>query len=268
MRRLILHIGAPKCGSTYVQNLMLRNGASLARAGFHYPPPTEGHPGNGLSLIDLTESQLSSWYNGPHHTVILSHEDLFAGAAHAKALAIYAKDQGIEVEIIAVLRPFADFIFGDLSQLMKQNFETYLSSGQPYDGLSFPQFVQRRTQTLRPAQFLRQWQRLFPQALTLIPLAQLRPQLQHCLGPNAIDNWTIPRDLTNPSLPMQACDTLAEMIRSGTAKPKVRAAFKAAFKPHTPPDLGRSTARINLINRAFSEQAKALKQDFDFDVPQ
>lgn len=265
-KRLILHIGAPKCGSTYAQNLMLRNAPSLRAAGISYPKPISTHPGNGLSIIDLTEATLIGWFSQTD-TVVLSHEDLFASAPQAKNLAQLTQDQNIQTHILCILRPFPDFIFGDLSQFMKQHFEVYLSSRQPYDGLTFPQFVQRRTQTLRPALFLRQWHKLFPQAVNISALRDLRKTLTNLLGRDAIENWTIPRDLTNPSLPMQACDDLAEMMRTGVPDTEIRRSFKAAFKPSAQPDLGRTNQRINLINRAFDTEIQALKRDFDFDMP-
>ncbi len=150
---------------------------------------------------------------------------------------------------------------------MKQNFESYLTSRQPYDGQTFPQFVQRRTQTLRPALFLRQWQKLFPQAFTLAAVGDLRRTLSQVLGPAAITNWTLPRDLTNPSLPMQACDELADLMRKRSSAESVRRTFKAAFKATDQPDLGRTKHRINLINRAFDAEAQALKRDFGFEMP-
>ena len=49
-KKVILHIGAPKCGSTYLQKVMLKNQENLISKGFYYPTPPGEHPGNASDL--------------------------------------------------------------------------------------------------------------------------------------------------------------------------------------------------------------------------
>ena len=49
-RRIILHFGAPKAGSTFLQRVLLQNTDRLAAAGVAYPHDGSGHPGNAEAI--------------------------------------------------------------------------------------------------------------------------------------------------------------------------------------------------------------------------
>lgn len=265
-KRIILHIGSPKCGSTYLQNVLKQNSKSLARSGVFYPAPTSGHPGNGLEILELSEVQIKQWFTEGIETVVLSHEDLYATPGRGDRLKTLAENAGIDVQVVAFLRPFSEFIFGDYSQFMKQKFELYLQKRQPYEGRDFNAFVQYRVNTLKPAIFLKGWDNRSTSPIKIANHRNIRPVFEELLGPEAINDWDVHRDLTNPSLRMQDCDKLAEMILDPQkSNSEIRRFFKAAFAPNKTADLGRSPERIAHIEKAFEPQIKALQQTFGFD---
>src|SRR5579875_1333997 len=92
--RVFLHVGAPKTGTTYVQQVLFANRATLAQAGVLYPVTDVGQPfrlahdfcgrrwfGQGPDRFqgewEAVASQARAWTGG---TVIVSSE-LLAGAA-------------------------------------------------------------------------------------------------------------------------------------------------------------------------------------------
>lgn len=266
-RRIILHVGSPKCGSTFLQQAMLRNAARLERAGIRYPHDGGGHPGNAADLASLDRATLEAWFAGGIHTLVLSHEDLYGLPKRGEALARLVAEDGTEVQIVAFLRPFSEFMFGDYSQFMKQHFETFLAERTPYGGRDFEAFTARRVKTLTPAAFLRGWQRMFPaRPLMLEPHSRIRPVFETLLPDHDPLDWKVPAGQTNPSLRMEDCDRLAAAIRDpAIPATEVRQMFRDAFHRVAEPDAGRSAARRDWIETRFAPQNAALMKEFGFD---
>ena len=266
-RQILLHVGSPKCGSTYLQQVMLKNRAALLDRGIHYPKPPGNHPGNAADLKDIDAARLTALFEGQTHTVVLSHEDLYALPQHGRALADLARREGILVQVIAFLRPFSEFMFGDYSQFMKQHFEPWLSARNPYDGLDFDAFTRRRAAMIKPAVYLRGWARLFPEAPPLIASHRaIRATFEGLLGAETGIDWEVNRNLTNPSLRMEECDAIAEAMRDPQVSPsEIRAMLRAAFHRVCEADAGKSQARIEMAEKAFASQNAALLRGFGYD---
>ena len=266
-RRILLHIGSPKCGSTYLQQVMLKNDRLLAANGVRYPHDGSRHPGNAAEIDKLSAAQLEGFFKDDTHTVILSHEDLFAVAGRGKTLADLAGQAGIEVQVLAFLRPFSEFIFGDYSQFMKQHFDVWLKNRKPYGGRGFEQFAVDRCRNLSPVGYFKAWNRLFPEpGLILASHRDIRKVIEAQIGALEGMVWEVPRDSTNPSLRMEDCDRLA----AGLADPDapagaLREAFRQAFTLPGEPDAGKTAERRAWIEALFARQNEELLKEFGFD---
>ncbi|MEL6608097.1 MAG: hypothetical protein AAFO93_04210 [Pseudomonadota bacterium] len=247
MRRIILHIGSPKCGSTYLQRVLERARRGLPDLGLHYPRHGTGtHPGNGMVVPVITRPWLTSAFQTAP-TLILSHEDLFARARDGRRLATLAADMDAEVQIVTILRPFDEMLLGDVSQNIKQAQSTGMADAPILGGRDLRQFVWARHKDIQPAHFIAEWHKAVPgprpRVATLYKLKRtfvdLAPELREI-------DWTLPQWRSNPSLPPAAC---AARIAAGRATSPV-------------PD-GQPTARQRAwIRSVFAGQAAALEQQF------
>lgn len=264
-RKLIVHIGAPKCGSTYLQRVLLRNRETLSASGIAYPHNGGRHPGNGMTALAMLPEDLSSLFDN-HHTAVFSHEDLFGAAPRARKFARAVKDSDLEVVILAFLRPFSEFIFGDYSQFIKQGLEQFMAERRAFGGRGFEQFAVDRSHMLTCNGFLRQWQDLFPDAdLILKSHRSLRTELGRLLGVSAID-WQVPSDQANPSLRMEDCDRIVAAINDPDIAPaEIHEMMKTALKKTGGRDAGRTAIRTAWIEALFQRQNEALLRNFQFD---
>lgn len=212
-RRIVLHIGSPKCGSTYLQRVMLQNQKHLLKHGIRYPHSGGEHPGNAAGIAGITDKQLSNWYKDDCHTVVLSHEDLLSLPPRGAVLSDLTAQQGVDVELVCFLRPFNEFIYGDYSQFMKQNFPARLQDRLPYGGQTFEEFTVSRVRNMHTAGGLKSWQKVIPHAsLRLESHRNIRPTLQDMLDLPANLDWTVPPDQINRSLRVADCEALAAAI--------------------------------------------------------
>ncbi len=274
-RRIVLHIGSPKCGSTYLQQVMLSNRTRLARRGIGYPHDGGPHPGNAADIAAMRPKDLDRLFPKDIHTVLLSHEDLFSQAPRGDALSALALKSGVEVQLVAFLRPFSEFMFGDYSQFMKQHFDRFVATRQPYDLRGFELFTVERSRTLSPVGYFKSWSRRFPdRPLILESHRRIRPVISSLLdladdGDPATEapvDWSVPRDRTNPSLRMQDCDMLADAIRDpNRTERELRAALRDAFHRTGAPDGGRTAQRVAWIEALFERQNDELKREFGYD---
>lgn len=266
-QKIILHIGSPKCGSTYLQRVMMQNTEALLQHGICYPAPTGSHPGNAADLAEITADQVSAMFADGVQTVVLSHEDLYSLSKRGAALSQITAKAGIDVQLLAFLRPFSDFVFGDYSQFMKQYFDTFLAERKPYGGRTFETFAKRRIDTMRPAAYLTNWSKLFPGLpIILGNHRNIQPILDELLGHPTGMNWDVPLHETNPSLRMQDCDIIAAaMLDLACADEDIRQIFLNAFHHTQQPDMGRSPERIAWLEEQFRPQNEALLAQFGFD---
>lgn len=246
---------------------MAQNEPVLRAAGLCYPRPPGTHPGNAGDLVTITRARLDDYFAEGMHTVILSHEDLYSLVKRGEPLAALTAQDGIEVQVIAFLRPFSEFMFGDYSQFMKQHFESFLKTRNPYDGRTFRQFCERRVATLTPARFLLNWQKRFPDRPLIVDSHRaIRSVMETLLGDAPALDWTVSRHDTNPSLRMEDCDRIVRAMRDPDRTDRdIRNMFRDAFHMTGQPDRGKTEARKNWVERAFAPQNAALLRHFGFD---
>jgi len=257
MRRLILHIGAPKCGSTYLQRVLLKNQKRLLENDICYPHLGHGHPGNGEVIYDLTERWLNQQFERAS-TVILSHELLFASAARAGRPRTLADRLRFQIDIVAFLRPFDEIIMGDYSQNLRQNLPDYVQSGLAFHGRSFRQFAWARQKDIQPAGFLTAWAKVLPQAhFHVAQHRNIREVFQRLAPKTASMDWRVPHWRTNPSLSRTACSDIISAAMRGNDTPG------AATLPLTPATDARLRSWVRSI---FEPQRAALLRHFNFDI--
>ncbi|MBS8225369.1 hypothetical protein [Vannielia litorea] len=263
-RSILLHIGMHKCGSTYLQQVLLRNQAALAEAGIAYPHDGTGHPGNAENIHKAGPARLDALF-GRHDRLALSFEDLISLGAKARPFARAVEKLGAEVQIVAFTRPFNEYIFGDYSQMMKQNFRSYITSAAPYGGKSFEQFVVSRAHQMNPRGWMKAWKQMLPEAsFTLASHRAIRATVEPFLD-GALLDWEVPRDLTNPSLRTEDCDRIAGMIRHGGAPGEIVSEVKKALHKPSGADAGRTPERIAWIEAVFQRHNEALREEFGYD---
>ena len=237
MKHLILHIGAPKCGSTYLQKVLLKHQRQLRTQGVNYPHTGTGtgHPGNADRITDVSPHWLTATFGG-FHTAVLSHENLFSQAKSAIRLGRLCALNDVQVTIFCVLRPFPDMVFADYSQFLKQNFQTFCDAGRAFDGMDFRQFAQSREPKWQVHQFLADWSAALPQAqLTLCPLYSLQAGFCDIVPQAQTLDWALPRWQANPSLPMALCEQIADDINQGRidqAKTRMQQQNAGGFDPN------------------------------------
>lgn len=269
-KKIILHIGSPKCGSTFLQRVLLNNKDTLLKYGVLYPHGGNEHPGNAGDIVNLSQAQFNRYFEQAS-TLFLSHEDLLAGPGLAIPLSKYAKAAGVEIQVLAFLRPFSSFVYGDYSQLMKQNFDRYLATRQPYDGKSFQEIAQRRSKKLDPASNFGAWERVIPNMRVRVESHKnIKPVVQSLLADANIDwaqtDWRMPHAQTNPSLRTVDCDRIAAAIRnSKRSDDEITTLFRAAFHLTRLPDRGKSLRRKMWLEGLFKAQNQALLTDYNYD---
>lgn len=265
-RRIVLHIGAPKAGSTFLQRALLANRDRLAARGIAYPHPGEGHPGNARGIAQLDEAGFEALFAGGAETVVLSHEDLFAIEQEAKPLSRLARAAGVPVQKLVFLRPWSAFCAGDFSQHLKQNFEAYLAARRAFDGRTFEEMAARRAAGIDPVAIFLRWARVVPlPPLVLAPHGAIAATVEALLGAPGLD-WAVPGHLTNPSLRVADCEAIAAMIDDpGVPGEAVRAAFDAAHHRTADPDPGRNPDRMARIEAMFDRQNAGLLAVYGYD---
>jgi len=263
MRRLIVHVGAAKCGSTYLQRVLGGNRDLLAAHGIAYPAPQAGHPGNGAELGRLGHRKLETLF-GTATTLILSHEDLLPAWESMTHLPDSCAALGAEMTVLAALRPFSDIVFGDYSQHMKQHFEAFLAAGQAYDGLGFEDFAVRRRERMAPRAWLHGWQALSARPLVIVRHDALRDAVGALLGPLPID-WHVNRHKVNRSLRVADCEDIARAIAAGLDPRWIEEMRRLAFATADLPDPGRTPERRRWIEALFRDDCDRIAAEFGFD---
>lgn len=265
-KTLYLHIGSPKCGSTFLQRVMGQNRARLAAHGIAYPEGPATHPGNAADFATLRGPEIEALFADGVERAVLSHEDLFAVAGRMEKTAAALGAAGVSVQVIAFLRPFSEFIFGDYSQVIKQHLERFIAEGRAFEGRSFERFCVDRARALTPVGFFRGWQRVFPEhPLILRSHRDIRPEIESLLGVRDLD-WHVPRDLSNPSLRMVDCDAIAAALNGGRMAPEaIRDLMRRALHQTGAADPGKTPERIAWIEALFGKQTEEIAKEFGFD---
>lgn len=261
MNRVIVHIGAPKCGSTYLQRVLLKNKKSLANKGIYYPHLGPGHPGNGSTIDHITQPWLTQKFR-EFHTIVFSHEDLFALPKKGLRLHHLSRTMGFQFQIVAFFRAFPDVLFADYSQTLRQNFETFCQIKTAFDGRSFHDFARHRRTKIMPAIFLRDWQKLSPRK----PLMLNHPEkIKSCfiglLGDVPGVDWDVPSWRCNPSIPLSTCLDIAQDINSG----RINSARTKMKTPKRWNHIPRLDERA-FVQQLFQPESANLKTKFGFNA--
>jgi hypothetical protein len=140
-KRLYLHVGAPKTGTTYLQDRLALNAASLRRHGYRYP--TGPHGDMFLAALDLLDrpwggmrpqaegewDTLVRRARRARGTVVLSHE-ILAGAKPAEARRALTDLSFAEVHVVYSARDVARQVAAEWQEQLKHQrkvpFRTFL----------------------------------------------------------------------------------------------------------------------------------------------
>ena len=128
--RVYLHVGAPKTGTTYLQDRLSLNAASLRRHGYRYP--TGPHADMFLAALDLLDrpwggmrpqaegewDALVRRTKRARGTVVLSHE-ILAGAKPAEAARALDDLSFAEVHVVYSARDVARQVAAEWQEQLK-----------------------------------------------------------------------------------------------------------------------------------------------------
>lgn len=245
-KRITLHIGAPKSGSTFLQNVMLKNRAGLREQGIAYPHRGTGHPGNAENIDHISRDWLQGHLADCDH-LFLSHENLISTAAKARRLARLRDQMGFKLQVLCFLRPFSEMIFADYSQSFKQG------GHHAFEGRDFRQFVWKRQKDIQFPRFFRDWLALVPE-LELASSTEIQQHVQRILGNPHID-WKLPTWRRNPSLPVSHCEAAVAQGQCDTPEIGTKNLM----------DTGRTRHRIDWIDGVFAPQRSQMIAEFGFD---
>jgi len=140
-RRVYLHVGAPKTGTTYLQDRLALNATSLRRHGYRYP--VGSHPDMFLAALDLLDrpwggmrpQAQGEWEalvrrtRRSRGTAVVSHE-ILAGAKPAEAARALADLSFAEVHVVYTARDVARQVAAEWQEQLKHqrkvSFRTFL----------------------------------------------------------------------------------------------------------------------------------------------
>ena len=152
-RKVLLHVGTPKTGTSYLQHVLLMNGGLLAGHGILYP--ADRHDAHFLAGLDLMRlpwgglereavgawdnlaEQVRDWHGD---TAIISHE-ILAGASRSqvgRALESLGARDGVEVHLVLSVRDLVRQIPAEWQENVKHR-----------SGMSYARFLDRITDPSR-----------------------------------------------------------------------------------------------------------------------
>ncbi len=157
-RVVYLHVGAPKTGTTYLQDRLSRNRSQLARHGVHYPVDAEGSMFRAsIDLLDMSwgglrEGARGEWdalaqrVNRAGGTVIVSHE-ILAAAKPAQVKRVMKDFEGAEIHLVYSARDLARQIPAEWQENVKHRgkkpFARFLDNVQSAPRLRSPSWFWR-----------------------------------------------------------------------------------------------------------------------------
>ena len=139
MKRLILHIGPNKTGTTSIQSFLRTNHERLAQQGIHYPMSVDSHNQTIFSLIDTDKvrniqkrvenlaQKEKDWREAWRRelsveagTTILSAEQLLScSEQEIRSLKARLKDSFDEFILLCYVRDYDEYVLSDVQQRMK-----------------------------------------------------------------------------------------------------------------------------------------------------
>jgi len=220
---VLLHVGTPKSGTTYLQDVLFRNRKVLARADILYPANRfDAHFLAALDLMSLTWAGLEAEAIGAwgrlaeqvrehQHTSIISHEILARASRSqiSRALSSLGHDEGTEIHVVLSVRDLVRQIPAEWQENVKHR-----------SGISYKAFLDQIRAPNRESRIatwfwgvqevpdiLARWGHDLPPKhihLVTVPPAGVAPELlwsrfSHVFGLDALDLDLQP-DRVNPSL--------------------------------------------------------------------
>lgn len=138
-RRLIIHIGAPKAGSSALQQFFALNADCMRRQGIFYPLPpnatdlSQPQSGNGFRYAKAlalapndpaTRAFFRKRLARPHPTLLLSSEFFWGlGEDGWSTIIRECRHVGCELQLLAYLRPQTDWLVSIYSQRLRRHGE-------------------------------------------------------------------------------------------------------------------------------------------------
>lgn len=130
--RVILHLGTPKSGTTFLQDVVWSNRELLAARGLLYPGHRRGmHKRASAAIRGLDDVPLHAWHRlrdelqGWPGTGLISHESLGA-ASGEQAARVLADLEPAHVSLVVTARNFADLLPSVWQQRLKRGVSTRL----------------------------------------------------------------------------------------------------------------------------------------------
>lgn len=259
-----LHIGAPKTGTTYLQDKLARNKSQLAEHGFHFPSrlrdgdPATSHFRSALDVLG------QDWGGAPGHadgawsamvrkvrrssgSSVISHE-ILAPARRDVVRRIMADLDGAEVHIVYSARDLARALPAAWQESVKQGrkwrFGTFLDKTEKGDTFSFRAFDVPSVLTT--------WAESLPPErvhLVTLPKSGPRDELWHrfCTAMNIDPAWA-PREAqrSNTSLGLVETEVLRRLNRRIGTAARHELAYDALIRQLLEEGLPRTERKIEL----------------------
>lgn len=126
-RKLYLHVGTQKTGSSFLQHMLRRNAATLYDVGVSYLQFEEDlvGSGNGKALIEASVSEgvepPFELYFGKHSVAIVSSELMYSAGFNWLKIFRAAKAENIKIVVVAFFRNPASYLLGSYSQSVSRH---------------------------------------------------------------------------------------------------------------------------------------------------
>lgn len=258
----VMHIGAPKCGSTYIQRVLKKNEDELLKRGWSAPFLGLKHPGTDLDFLQSTTEELEK-IKQEVGSLVVSHERLFSPHPDVEGFLKRISKVFDKLTVICFVRPIEEIVYGDYSQRMKKNLEEFFETRNPYGG-TFEEYVEDLSKKPGIGRNIRRWHRIAGDSFDLRLTSDINSFWQGKLG-GALDT-EIPGHLANISLAVSDCDEIADRIRNDQdvtledlREMRRHAAAKAKSSKD---DKGRTAERRKFIREKMFHDIAIVKRDF------
>jgi hypothetical protein len=149
MNKIILHVGAPKTGTSFIQSSLEKSSSNLAKLGIHYPTGKSTLPTsdakirsgntNRKNIFHLCEKFVNQ-VKAPQECLLLSHEMLFSMFANDEKYFRFFNNLDIQVIVVLMIRNPIELVASTYGQEVKRggyakDFEFYITQFRMFDEL-------------------------------------------------------------------------------------------------------------------------------------
>ena len=284
MKRIFLHIGNPKTGTTAIQRFLHENTGTLAAAGLLVPRtglaggvhsmfsqalgvPSMLNPATMPDAQTLRRDLFAEITAHPAEKIIISSE-FFAAAQHLGPVLKFFTEPGFEVKILIYLRRH-DYMFESMFAQFERMVQT--NPGWDFDINSYTLYQLCRT----PEMFeylatLRRWQSVFGANAVIVrpyEAAQNQPDIfadfLAAMGVTESLRFTRP-EIVHPSLTQETLYAARKIRAAGLPDEIKRKMLKAVFETDTATKGQRffSPAMRHIVVQKYAASYKTIAQDF------